>query len=145
MTTTKTRKPAWRTMPCPNCGAKKTMLESMWGEPPGQVDEDKYIIRGCLIEFRPTTPDIVCGECGWGGSKPDLYVPKKPPTKLTPRFIEALNYANKHHANQTRKSTSIAYISHPISVAGLIIEAGGSEDEAIGRERYSNCSDHPTA
>ncbi len=58
-------------------------------------------------------------------------MPKKPPTKLTPRFIDVLNYANEHNAYRTRKSTSIAYISHSIPVAGLIIEAGGSEDEAI--------------
>ena len=43
-----------------------------------------------------------------------------------------MNYANAQHAGQTRKATNIAYISHPIGVAGLIIEARGDEDQAIG-------------
>ena len=43
-----------------------------------------------------------------------------------------MNYANAQHAGQLRKGTNIAYISHPFGVAGLIIEAGGDEDQAIG-------------
>lgn len=43
-----------------------------------------------------------------------------------------MNYANAQHAGQIRKGTNIAYISHPFGVAGLIIEAGGDEDQAIG-------------
>jgi len=125
------RKPYWRTMPCPMCGAKKTMREWIWGMPAFPVDESKFIIGGCMIEASFTTPEIACSECGWGGSKADLYAPIKQPTKLTSRFIEALNYANKWHSDQTRKASRIAYISHPVSVAGLIIEAGGTEDEVI--------------
>ena len=118
-------------MPCPVCGAKKTMREWIWGMPAGPLDDSKFITGGCMIEASFTKPDIECSACGWGGSKADLYAPIKPPTKLTARFIEALNYANKWHADQTRKATRIAYISHPVSVSGLIIEAGGTEDEVI--------------
>lgn len=55
-----------------------------------------------------------------------------PTVILTSKFLDAMNYANKHHANQMRKAGNIAYISHPIGVAGLIIEARGDEDQAIG-------------
>ena len=54
-----------------------------------------------------------------------------PKTYLTPRFTQALEYSVLHHKDQVRKSTDIAYISHPLGVASIILEAGGSEDEAI--------------
>lgn len=50
---------------------------------------------------------------------------------LTVRFEEALIYANKLHAHQVRKSSNIPYISHLLSVAALVLEDGGDEDEAI--------------
>lgn len=52
-------------------------------------------------------------------------------TKLTNKFEQALVYATQLHANQTRKVDKIPYISHLMSVSALILEAGGSEDEAI--------------
>ena len=58
---------------------------------------------------------------------------KLPPRmKLTDRFFEAVQYAAICHENQSRKSTSIPYICHPLGAASLIIEAGGDEDQAIG-------------
>ena len=51
--------------------------------------------------------------------------------KLTTKFEQALIYATQLHANQTRKVDKIPYISHLMSVSALILEAGGSEDEAI--------------
>ena len=50
---------------------------------------------------------------------------------LTKRFEEALIYAATKHSKQKRKRTSIPYISHPLAVAAIVIENGGSEDEAI--------------
>ena len=50
---------------------------------------------------------------------------------LTKRFDDAFHYAHSLHHNQTRKGTSIPYISHLMSVAALVIEHGGSEDQAI--------------
>ncbi len=50
---------------------------------------------------------------------------------LTPRFAEALTYAERVHAGQRRKGTSIPYIAHPLAVASLALEHGASEDEAI--------------
>lgn len=49
----------------------------------------------------------------------------------TPRFQEAVSYACDVHADQTRKGSDIPYVSHLLSVAALVIENGGSEDEAI--------------
>ena len=56
---------------------------------------------------------------------------KKPHVYLTDRFFMAIAYANDAHKNQVRKSTDIAYISHPFGVAALVLEAGGDEDQAI--------------
>jgi (p)ppGpp synthase/HD superfamily hydrolase len=50
---------------------------------------------------------------------------------LTSRFDEAFVYARALHAAQTRKSTDVPYISHLMSVAALVIENGGDEDQAI--------------
>ncbi|MBW4667865.1 MAG: HD domain-containing protein [Cyanomargarita calcarea GSE-NOS-MK-12-04C] len=51
--------------------------------------------------------------------------------KLTYRFEQALVYANRLHAKQTRKGGNVPYISHLLSVAALVLEDGGDEDEAI--------------
>src|SRR5688572_21703039 len=50
---------------------------------------------------------------------------------LTPRFEEALIYAHSLHARQVRKGTTIPYIAHLLSVSALVLEHGGSEDQAI--------------
>ncbi len=50
---------------------------------------------------------------------------------LTNRFEHALVYATQLHARQERKGTNIPYISHLLSVAALVLEDGGDEDEAI--------------
>lgn len=51
---------------------------------------------------------------------------------MGPRFSAALSFANEAHRAQTRKGTEIPYIAHLLSVAALVIEAGGDEDAAIG-------------
>ncbi len=52
-------------------------------------------------------------------------------TVLSPRFEQALLYACWLHGGQVRKGTSIPYLSHLLSVAGLALEYGADEDEAI--------------
>jgi hypothetical protein len=52
-------------------------------------------------------------------------------TVLTERFARAVDYARIAHAGQTRKGTDIPYLTHLLSVASLVIEFGGSEDQAI--------------
>jgi (p)ppGpp synthase/HD superfamily hydrolase len=50
---------------------------------------------------------------------------------LSTRFDNAFVYAHQLHANQTRKGTTIPYLAHLISVAAIVLENGGDEDEAI--------------
>ena len=52
-------------------------------------------------------------------------------TVLTDRFTRAVDYARIAHAAQVRKGTNIPYITHLLSVASLVIEFGGTEDQAI--------------
>src|SRR3954464_5239401 len=47
------------------------------------------------------------------------------------RFDEAFAYAHRLHATQTRKGTPVPYIGHLIGVASIVLDDGGSEDEAI--------------
>jgi (p)ppGpp synthase/HD superfamily hydrolase len=51
---------------------------------------------------------------------------------LTGRYDEAFQYAHELHGSQKRKGTSIPYISHLMIVSALVIENGGTEDQAIG-------------
>jgi len=51
---------------------------------------------------------------------------------LTSRFADALVFAAQLHQNQKRKGPEeIPYIAHLLTVAGIVIEYGGTEDEAI--------------
>ena len=54
-----------------------------------------------------------------------------PKIQLTDRFITAVTYATTLHRDQSRKSTDIPYICHPLGVASLLIEAGCDEDQVI--------------
>jgi (p)ppGpp synthase/HD superfamily hydrolase len=51
--------------------------------------------------------------------------------KLGSRFEQALLFAARKHAGQIRKGTGTPYVSHLLSVAALVLEAGGDEDLAI--------------
>jgi (p)ppGpp synthase/HD superfamily hydrolase len=50
---------------------------------------------------------------------------------VSQRFHDALAFASTLHRTQARKSTTIPYIAHLLAVASIVMEAGGSEDEAI--------------
>jgi (p)ppGpp synthase/HD superfamily hydrolase len=62
-------------------------------------------------------------------------------TKTTPRPLilapdaarlgQALAFAAEHHGRQARKGTTVPYVSHLLHVAGLVLEYGGSVDQAI--------------
>jgi GTP pyrophosphokinase len=56
---------------------------------------------------------------------------KNPSQFLSERFEDALVYAARLHANQTRKRSHIPYIAHLLGVTGIVLEDGGDEDEAI--------------
>ena len=50
---------------------------------------------------------------------------------LTARFEEALIFATRLHASQSRKGSATPYIAHLLGVTSLVLENGGNEDEAI--------------
>jgi (p)ppGpp synthase/HD superfamily hydrolase len=51
--------------------------------------------------------------------------------ELGDRFVDALSYATRVHSGQLRGSDEQPYIAHLLRVAGLVIQDGGSEEEAI--------------
>jgi (p)ppGpp synthase/HD superfamily hydrolase len=50
---------------------------------------------------------------------------------LSERFDDVLGFAARINRRQRRKGAYIPYVSHPLAVASLVIEAGGDEDQAI--------------
>ena len=54
-----------------------------------------------------------------------------PHVTLGDQYFKAVSYAADAHRDQVRKSTNIAYISHPLGVSALLLEVGGDEDQAI--------------
>jgi len=56
-----------------------------------------------------------------------------PRFRLTKNFDRAVGYANRIHADQTRKGTDVPYMTHLLGVASLVLENGAqSEEEVIG-------------
>jgi (p)ppGpp synthase/HD superfamily hydrolase len=53
-------------------------------------------------------------------------------TKLSSRFEDALAFAAHLHSGQLRKGGGIPFVSHLLAVTSIVLESGGSEDEAIG-------------
>jgi (p)ppGpp synthase/HD superfamily hydrolase len=51
--------------------------------------------------------------------------------KMTGQFSKALVYAELKHHNQVRKGGDIPYVGHLLTVAGLVINDGGTEAQAI--------------
>jgi (p)ppGpp synthase/HD superfamily hydrolase len=56
---------------------------------------------------------------------------------------EAIAYAASAHREQTRKATSIPYISHLLAVTAIVLEAGGNETEAIAAVLHDVVEDQP--
>ena len=54
------------------------------------------------------------------------------PRVFTERLGQALAWAEAVHRGHLRKGTDTPYVSHLVSVAALVMEHDGSEDEAIG-------------
>ncbi|RLD08959.1 MAG: phosphohydrolase [Chloroflexota bacterium] len=53
------------------------------------------------------------------------------PNNLSDRFLKAFSIASTLHGNQLRKASQIPYIAHLLAVAALVLENGGTEDQAI--------------
>ena len=60
---------------------------------------------------------------------------------ITERFPRAIEYAIAAHLDDVRKGTTIPYLSHLIQVAGLVLEFGGTEEEAIGGLLHDTAED----
>jgi (p)ppGpp synthase/HD superfamily hydrolase len=71
---------------------------------------------------------------------------KKDAPLLSPRFALALHFTNQIHATQARKGLGAPYISHLMSVCGLVLEFGGDEDQAIAallHDAAEDCGGRP--
>ena len=70
------------------------------------------------------------------------------PLILSKKFDEALVYAVDLHRQQPRKGTGVPYVSHLLSVAALVLEHGGTEEQAIAALLHDAVEDQgglPTA
>ena len=54
-----------------------------------------------------------------------------PLTNLSDQYASAFTIAFKLHQKQSRKGSQIPYIAHLISVSAIVLENGGSENQAI--------------
>ncbi len=63
--------------------------------------------------------------------------------QLSARFDQAFAYASHLHATQTRKGSRTPYLAHLMGVASIVLEDGGSEDEAIAALLHDSVEDHP--
>jgi (p)ppGpp synthase/HD superfamily hydrolase len=68
-----------------------------------------------------------------------------PTAVLGARFSEAVRWASMLHADQCRKGTRIAYASHLLGVASLVLEDGGSEEDAIAAVLHDAVEDRDVA
>jgi GTP pyrophosphokinase len=62
--------------------------------------------------------------------------------QLTSRFDDALKFAHDIHRSQSRKGSGAPYIGHLLGVASIVLDDGGSEDEAIGALLHDAAEDH---
>lgn len=62
---------------------------------------------------------------------------------LSERFDEALLFAARLHREQLRKGSRVPYMSHRMSVSALVMEHGGTEDQAIAALLHDAVEDAP--
>ena len=63
-------------------------------------------------------------------------------TKLSGKLDDAFNYAREVHGEQVRKGTATPYLSHLMGVSSIVLDDGGSEDEAIAALLHDAAEDH---
>jgi (p)ppGpp synthase/HD superfamily hydrolase len=63
-------------------------------------------------------------------------------SELSSRFDEAVRYAREVHAGQLRKGGRAPYVSHLLGVASIVLDDGGTEDEAIAALLHDAAEDH---
>jgi (p)ppGpp synthase/HD superfamily hydrolase len=57
------------------------------------------------------------------------------------RFEHALGFTHRLHQKQRRKTSGAPYVAHLLGVAALVIEDGGTEDEAIAALLHDSLED----
>lgn len=62
--------------------------------------------------------------------------------QLSTRFDDAFRYAHGLHADQRRKGSGAPYIGHLMGVASIVLEDGGTEDEAVAALLHDAAEDH---
>lgn len=62
---------------------------------------------------------------------------------LTARFDRALQRAMDWHRDQKRKGSGIPYVAHLLSVAGIALSQGATEDQAIAALLHDALEDQP--
>jgi hypothetical protein len=65
------------------------------------------------------------------------------PPALGPRFQAAISLAAYLHRGDTRKGKRTPYVAHLLGVCDLVLQDGGSEDEAIAALLHDTLEDHP--
>ena len=65
----------------------------------------------------------------------------RPAVQLTDRYDAAVAWARELHAEQTRKGTTIPYLSHLLAVSARVLEDGGDEDQAIAGLLHDSIED----
>lgn len=61
---------------------------------------------------------------------------------LTQRFFDAMHYAHEVHGAQTRKGTAVPFMAHLIGVASIVLDDGGTEEEAVAALLHDAAEDH---
>lgn len=67
---------------------------------------------------------------------------------LSSRITDAFDYARVAHGHQLRKGSNIPYLYHLLGVASLVLEFGGTEDQAIAgllHDVVEDCGEHHSA
>ena len=61
--------------------------------------------------------------------------------RLSSRVARAFGFAVRAHGTQTRKGTTIPYVSHVMAVASLVLDYGGSEDQVVAALLHDTVED----
>jgi GTP pyrophosphokinase len=61
---------------------------------------------------------------------------------LSEHFDDAFRFAHDLHREQGRKNKDVPYVSHLLGVAAIVLEEGGSEDQAIAALLHDGPEDH---
>ena len=63
--------------------------------------------------------------------------------QLTNRYKKALSFAFDLHKDDRRKGKDTPYLAHLLSVSTMVMDDGGTEDEAISGLLHDSLEDHP--